>query len=343
MRHLPTIDEIVPGLYKISLKLPISQLQNVFVYLFRDGNENLLVDTGWNNESTYDELRKAFDSINFEMSEIKTIVISHLHPDHFGLASRLKTGARNSRLLLHQNDAQNALYTPEAYSIFIEKMKSFLRANGTPDDAIEEMMSAGRSFERQFSGLSKPDVLLNGGERLVAGRWTLEVISTPGHTRGNICLYDCKSNILFSGDHVLPKITPNISLSPFYEGDPLGDYLRALNGLKKLEPMKILPSHEYVFDNLARRIEEIEGHHKQRLSEVMDVLGRSSAGATGYYVAKELNWSVSGFLKLSPWQKSAAITETLAHLEYLKRNGKVLELLERAVESEVISYSKMVS
>ena len=222
-------------------------------------------------------------------------------------------------------------------------MKSFLRANGTPDETVEEIMSSGRSFERQFSGLSKPDILLNGGERLVAGRWMLEVISTPGHTRGNICLYDGKSNILFSGDHVLPKITPNISLSPFYEGDPLGDYLRALNSLKKLEPMKILPSHEYVFDNLARRIEEIEGHHEERLREVMDILGRWSDSVTGYDVAKELNWSVGGFTKLTPWQKSAAITETLAHLEYLKRNGKVLELLQRAVESEVISYSKIVS
>ena len=187
------------------------------------------------------------------------------------------------------------MYTPEAYSIFIEKMKSFLRANGTPDETVEEIMSSGRSFERQFSGLSKPDILLNGGERLVAGRWMLEVISTPGHTRGNICLYDGKSNILFSGDHVLPKITPNISLSPFYEGDPLGDYLRALNSLKKLEPMKILPSHEYVFDNLARRIEEIEGHHEERLREVMDILGRWSDSVTGYDVAYELNWSVGGF------------------------------------------------
>ena len=339
---MPPVDEIVPGLYKISLKLPIVQLQNVFVYLFRDGNENLLVDTGWNNESAYDQLREAFDSINFEISEIRTIVISHLHPDHFGLASRLRTQAQNSRILLHKKDAQNALYGPEAYLVFVEKMKLFLKTNGAPADGIGEMMSSGRSFENQFSGLSRPDVLLNGGEKLIAGRWTLDVISTPGHTRGNICLYENNSRILFSGDHILPKITPNVSLSPFYEGDPLGDYLRALYRLKKLNPKKILPSHEYVFENLGRRIEEIVRHHEERLGEVMDILGRRSESSTGYDVAKELNWSVGSFLKLTPWQKSAAISETLAHLEYLKRKGKVLELLERAGDAELISYSRIV-
>jgi glyoxylase-like metal-dependent hydrolase (beta-lactamase superfamily II) len=340
---MSVVEEVADGLYKIPLALPIPSLQNVFVYLFRDGEENILVDTGWNSEEAYAQLNKAFETLDFKTASLKTIIISHMHPDHFGLSSILKKESPGAKMLLHQRDAQDAIYSPEAFEILRERMRAFLAANGVPKRELEEMMSSSRGYEKRFSGLSRPDLLLKGGEILRAGKWELEVIPTPGHTRGCICLFDGGSNILFSGDHVLPRITPNVSLSPLYEGDPLGDYLRSLRNLKKMDPEKILPSHEHIFNHLGHRIEEIEKHHDERLAEISEVLERRSSGSTGFDVAKELSWSSGKYSGLTPWQKSAAIGETLAHLEYLKRNNRLFELREGTTQNEIITYSPLVS
>ncbi|MHB2036394.1 MAG: MBL fold metallo-hydrolase [Nitrososphaerales archaeon] len=334
------VEEIIQGLYKITLPLPMKGLDSVFVYLFRDGDENLLVDTGWNDENSYGRLKDAFSQIDFNIPDLKTIVISHLHPDHIGLATRLRKEAPKSKLAMHQRDSLDLVYTPEAYGILLENTRSFLAMHGTPEEVLKEIVSNARTFEKRFAGISRPDVLLHGGEKIVAGKWKMDVISTPGHTKGNICLYDPSSNILFSGDHVLPTITPNVSLSPLYEGDPLGDFLRSLRNLKRLDPVKILPSHEYVFQHLGKRIAAIEKHHEDRLAEVMKAL---DAEKSGYEVAEELTWNIGSFEKLSAWQKRAAITETLAHLEYLKRNRKVFEFHEGVDDSESVRYSKIIS
>jgi glyoxylase-like metal-dependent hydrolase (beta-lactamase superfamily II) len=340
---LAQVEEIIPGLHKISLLLPMHGLSSVFVYLFRDGNDSLLVDSGWNDEASYENLKVAFSQIDFKIPDLKTIILSHLHPDHIGLATRLKKEAPESKLLMHARDAQDMVYTPDAYKVFVERLHSFLKMHGAPGVDLEQMISVVKPLEKQFTGVARPDTLLKGGETLQVGKWKIGVIATPGHTQGNICLYEATSNILFSGDHILPTITPNVSLSPIYEGDPLGDYLRSLKNLKKLDPKKILPSHEYVFEHLGKRIEEIEKHHEERLAEVMKALGEDMDESSGYEVAEKLIWSIGSFDKLSPWQKRAAITETLAHLEYLKRNGKVLEFHEGVAVNETVRYSKIVN
>ena len=337
---MSAVEEIVPGLYKITLPLPMKGLDSVFVYLFRDGDENLLVDTGWNDENSYEHLKDAFRQICFNLSDLRTIVISHLHPDHIGLATRLRKEAPKAKLAMHQRDSLDLVYTPEAYAVLLERMRSFLAMHGTPKEVLKEIVKNARSYETRFAAISKPEKLLQGGEKILVGKWKMEVISTPGHTKGNICLYDSSTNILFSGDHVLPTITPNVSLSPLYEGDPLGDYLRSLRNLKKFDPEKILPSHEYVFEHLGKRIKEIERHHEDRLAEVMKALDEEKSG---YEVAEELTWNIGSFEKLGAWQKRAAITETLAHLEYLKRNRKAFEFHEGVDDRESVRYSKIVS
>jgi glyoxylase-like metal-dependent hydrolase (beta-lactamase superfamily II) len=339
---LQVVEEVVPGLYKISLPLPTRSLGNVFVYLYRDGRDSLLVDAGWNDKDSYERLLAAFSQIGFRIADLKRLVLTHLHPDHIGLAGRLKQEAPSLSIFMHERDAQDMVYSSQAYEIFLNRMESFLRMHGTPKDDLEQMVKAIRPLETRFVGTPKPDVLLKGGEKFLVGKWSIEVLGTPGHTRGNICLFDSPSNILFSGDHILPTITPNVSLSPIYQGDPLGDYLRSLSYMKKIDPTRILPSHEYVFQHLGRRIEEIEKHHHARLDEVMRVLGESIEEKSGYEVARELTWAVGSYDSLSGWQKRAALTETLAHLEYLKRSGNAFEFHEGVAEKETVKFAKNV-
>ena len=91
-----TVEEVLPGIFKIILPVPISSLKSVFVYLFRDKDENLLIDTGWSGEESWDVLKSAFAEIGFNAKDLQRVVISHFHPDHFGLSSRLKKEAPHS-------------------------------------------------------------------------------------------------------------------------------------------------------------------------------------------------------------------------------------------------------
>jgi hypothetical protein len=130
--------------------------------------------------------------------------------------------------------------------------------------------------------------------------------------------------VLLSGDHVLPRISPNITLHPGQAVDPLGDFLASLDTAGRLPAREILPAHEYRFAGLTGRVAALKAHHADRLRELETVLSRL-AGATTWDIARELTWS-------RPWDqihgllRRAAVGETLAHLAHLERLGMVKQV-----------------
>ena len=207
--------EILPGLYQIRLPIPIKSLGSVFAYLAIDGQDNLLIDSGWPGEESLSVLESSLDSIGLTLRDIRRVVVSHLHPDHFGLAAVVRDRAPESKLIMHRSDSEGILNTDEEYRNFIEELHQWLAMHGTPDEELDEMLQASVKMLTYFKP-PRPTDVVEGGEILNVGeRWKFEIISTPGHTSGNICLYDrSTSHVFFSGDHILPTITPNISLTP---------------------------------------------------------------------------------------------------------------------------------
>jgi len=330
------VDEVVPGIFKIALPVPISSLKSVFVYLFKDQNENLLIDTGWSGEESWEVLKSAFAEIAFHSKDLKKIVISHFHPDHFGLSSKLKKEAPDSKLMMHEFDAEVVRGSKVEFERFLNKLNNFISINGVPQSDLRKMTEATAPFVKYIDP-AKPDFVLKGGEKLTVGKFKLKVIWTPGHTKGNICIYDQGgSHVLFSGDHVLPTITPNVSLTPNYEGDPLGDYLSSIEAVGKLNPVsQVLPSHEFVFENLHERLVEIKRHHKERLEDTLHAL-KSPKAVSAFEVASKLHWYTGSWEKLSAWEKRAALLETLAHLEYLVRKNQVV----RTKKGKMVYFSR---
>ncbi|HZW57763.1 MAG TPA: MBL fold metallo-hydrolase [Nitrososphaerales archaeon] len=336
-----TVLEVVPGMYQIRLPIPIKSLSSVYVYLIKSGDRNLLIDTGWDSQDSYVALKESLGATGLEISEIEKIVVSHLHPDHFGLSGRLKSEAPNATVLMHRADAVSLRDTREKFDRFLAALHDWIRVHGAPESDVKAMIDSSLPMSR-FTPPARPDIELIGGESIRVGdTWDFLVIPTPGHTAGNICLYDKGgSGLLFSGDHILPTITPNVSLSPLYDGgDPLGDYLNSLEELRSLNPTKILPSHEYIFSGLSDRIDEIEEHHRERLADALHALGGVGEASSAYRVSSKLRWYTGSWEALSPWEKRAALMETLAHLEYLKRKGKVAEIQETINGTKNILYS----
>src|SRR5580700_4766387 len=95
------VEEILSGFYKITLPVPIPSLKSVFGYLLFDKGESLLVDTGWAGEDSFEALISAFDELDFDLPKLENVVVSHLHPDHYGLCSRLKKEVPGITLMMH--------------------------------------------------------------------------------------------------------------------------------------------------------------------------------------------------------------------------------------------------
>ena len=127
--------------------------------------------------------------------------------------------------------------------------------------------------------------------------------------------------MLLTGDHILPRISPNIGPSPGGQQDTLGSYLDSLSAMADLDPREVLPAHEYRFAGLPARVRQLQEHHRARLDEVAAVVAGAD-GCTTFEVAERLTWS-------RPWPESrglvrrSAIGETWAHLFHLEQRGRL--------------------
>ena len=169
--------------------------------------------------------------------------------------------------------------------------------------------------------MAEPDVLFEDGKDIDLPGWPLRTIWTPGHSPGHVCFYSDDRRLLISGDHVLPRITPNISVHSQQIANPLGDYLDSLRKVDGLGTEEVLPAHEYRFSDLSSRLEEIAAHHAARLEEIVQVL-RDHPGSTAWEITLLLRWS-RPWDEIAPFMQRQANGETLAHCVVLELRSRI--------------------
>lgn len=317
--------EIIPGIYQLKLPIPLSsnQLADVNVYLIREGDDCLLVDTGWNTTNAFNTLESQLKEIGLSFNDITQIVITHLHADHYGLAGRLKELSK-ATIALHrvEKDLIDSRYV--SIDNLVTEIARWLRLNGVPEEELPQMQSA--SLEAKgFVLPALPDIALQGDERIAVGSFDFEVLWTPGHSPGHICLYEPARRVLVCGDHILPTTFPNVALHLQSGENPLEDYLHSLKAIEQLEVDLILPAHESVFTNLKQRIQELYRHHDDRREAIKEVL--KEGAKTAYEISLRIPWIVNGvtlsYKELLPLDKRLAVMSALAHLKFLHVEGKV--------------------
>ncbi len=321
--------EILKNIYQIDVTLPNSPLKLLHVYLIVGKERNLLIDTGFNHpvckEALLDELKK----LDIKLDETD-IFLTHLHSDHTGLVCSLMTG--KNKVYIGQKDGvlMNAL-TGDAYrEIIIGKMI----LAGTPLDKRVE-------YEKHPAIAQKLDyevdyTPIKEGYLFEIGDYKLKVLDLSGHTPEQLGLYEEKNNILFCGDHILNRITPNII---YWEDDfdALRTFLTNLNKIKSMNVKLACPSHRGLIENINHRIDEIIAHHEQRLDETLKSIMEDDK--TVYEIAQNLTWDFGGgdFSKFPNQQLWFAVSEAFAHAEYLRHKG----VLQRYEESGVLKYNKL--
>ncbi len=323
--------EIRPGLHVIEVPLPGSPLKSINSYVIRGDFRNLVIDTGMRRPECDEAIRRGLDELGVDLANTD-FFITHLHADHIGLVSDLAADA--SLVYFNHPDAELlGGFARDADGAF-GRLTAEATRSGFTDEEIEEALERHPGFK--YSPPEYPAFrFLSDGDRLDAGAYQFNVVATPGHTPGHLCLYEPHHRILISGDHVLGDITPNITIWR-KDDDSLGDYLQSLDKVAELKVDLVLPGHRRSFTDCAGRIDELKRHHQERLDEVQEILGKRSA--TAYEVASKMTWDIvaESWARFPIVQKWFAVSEATSHLRYLERRG-VITGLER---DGVIGFSR---
>lgn len=309
---MPTIDEVLPGLFRIEVPLPDNPLRSINVYVARGAKRSLIVDTGMNRAECRAALGEGLRALGIDTGSAD-FFITHLHADHIGLA---KVFARpGATVFLNRPDAV-WLETWSGWEPFFPVAET----HGVPVQALQAEVASNPSlaFERDWLPEVTP---VDEGRIFAVGAYRFECISTPGHTAGHMCLYEPREKVLISGDHILGDISPNIT-SWLPGRDPLKEYFSSLRKASTLEVDLVLPGHRRLFRGHQARIQALERHHQARLAEVLSLL--SERTLTAFELASHMTWDLKGSWASWPLaQKWFATGEALAHLVYLEGAGAV--------------------
>ncbi len=317
------MSEIIPGIYHIKVPIPNNPLGHTNTYLIKGNDEVLIIDPGMNTDEAFYALKKGLSEIDTPIESITHIVATHPHGDHYGLTGRVKK-LSHGRIFLHRLGQGILQMMYSEMENRWEQLEEWLRINGAPrSDPSEVRMLAQR--RPGLMSVTMPDILIDDGDTITVGDFNFSVIWTPGHSPGQVCLYEPERKVLFVGDHILPVITPNVSLPPNSDSNPLGDFLNSMNKVRKLDVKIVFPGHERIFNDLPKRVDEIIEHHHHRNTEILEAF--KGEPRTAYHLSQNITWMPElggvSFHDLTPWDKRSALSETLAHLEAMRVAGRI--------------------
>ncbi len=307
-------EEIADNIFRIEVPLPDTPLKITNSYCIR-GERNLVIDTGFNHEQCLDAMRNAYADLHLDPDQTD-LFITHMHADHCGLIRHL--AGSSSRIYMSRADG---LVAENCQSpVFWNGMVQFFTFTGLTAYGFSDDVACHPGFS--WAPEAGADItIVEDGDTVQAGQYSFRCIATPGHTQGHMCLFEPEHGMLFSGDHILGRITPNITLT-LPQQDVLAQYLASLDKVSALPVRIVYPGHRQRIDDCQARIAELQKHHQHRLDEVLDILTNRSL--TTVQVTREMRWSLTyrNWEDYPPAQKLFSTGEGFAHLYHLAATGK---------------------
>ncbi|MHA2036921.1 MAG: MBL fold metallo-hydrolase [Promethearchaeota archaeon] len=319
--------------YKIHSLEGINQINIGFsniisLYLFTINDSIVLIDAGYSFKYWKNAFYKALNELKINIEDIDYCIITHEHPDHVGLVADLKKANPNVKIGMHEIAYELAKLREQLIKNTNKEEKIKERTElfisfGLPKEEVDVMM---QRFGRGGMGFEyiEPNLLLNNDDRIVNGE--LQIIHSPGHSVGHICIHYPKKGILFSGDHILSKITPHLGTLVIPGAEEfnkknnfeniLEHYLNSLDRIDELNSRIILGGHEQIIYDPHERITAIKNHHQNRLYEISKIIQNNPL--------PPLKIALSHFGEdLDQMNRIMAISETLVHLDYLEFQNMV--------------------
>lgn len=320
--RVPPLEQVRDDIWALAQPMPGEQLPYSFLYLLRDTDDGVhVIDPGSDGDDDWDSFVRALGAIDAAVTDVRTLTATHLHPDHLGMASRIRD-ASGAILQLHPAEAR-ALATLDEHRPDRARLERQADAWSVPAERRDELLALAVG-DAPAAGTSsaerpRPDRLLDDGAVLDIPGFELVALHTPGHTPGHLSLRDDRRGVVFTGDHVLPHLFAGLGLGGPTDTNPLADYLRSIERVAEAGDHEALPGHGYRFSGLGERARESAEHHLARTREVAAIVGRDPATPV-WDIATRLTWT-AGFAGLRGFTLYSALSQTAMHREFVEGGG----------------------
>jgi glyoxylase-like metal-dependent hydrolase (beta-lactamase superfamily II) len=302
------------GIVLLRLPLPFA-LTHINTYLLDEGDSWTLIDCGLDCDAARQAWEAALASPLLCGRPVRRILVTHHHPDHIGLAGWLSQRFDAPMSITAEEYAVAGRYSDPNRDVVSERL-AFWREHGLPDDVASWLMQRMPRYSKHVHPLPGNVEFVDLKERIRLGRNSWRPIIGRGHSPQHLSLFDAGTDVLVSGDQILPEITPNIGVWPGGDQNPLQSFLDSLDNFVGLggDPL-VLPSHKQPFRGLERRVNEFRHHHEERLSHLADACVKpiTCFEALPVLFGRPLRNEELGF----------GLGEGVAHLNYLEGRGEL--------------------
>ncbi len=306
--------------YEVPIAIRALKTANIYIM---DGEESVIIDSGMSAESV--ELVK--DGIRKYRPE--KLILTHLHIDHLG-GSLTLWNDYGIPAYINEADLKIIRSVVENEKDYINRYIELFSANGVPQKIKDDLirMHPVINFHKYYSSLD----FLDSFEKLKVDSG-MELIHLPGHSPGSSAVYIRNGKIMISGDHVLGKITPNISV--YGDEDDLGLYLASLKKVKDMDVSIIYPGHGPPINDPNSRISEIIKHHELRMGNILSAI---DGWITAYDIARKIPWSKGRTMDTMNFMEvNFAVMETISHLKHMLKE----DMIDEKNDNGIIKYNNI--
>lgn len=309
---------VAEGIYQVRIPLPFA-LNSVNCYLLRDDDGWAIVDTGIHWPKALEAWRNAFAELHISPDDVSRIILTHVHPDHYGLAGWWQAQAAEHGRAVQVYTSEREILQAHLIWSDVERVHfgQWLVMHGM-QEAIAQEVHDGMEDTRAMTKPA-PSALhaLDPSQLLQVGVRRFRVYQVGGHSDGHLLFHDEDDQLMLCGDHVLMKITPNIGIWTQTDPDPLGRFMTSLGWLRDLPIRLALPGHKTLIHDWRGRIEELLAHHEERLQATL------RAVQDGRHTPYEVSLALFDSSRFTPYEWRFALAEGLSHLDYLYHRGQL--------------------
>ncbi|MGS0765621.1 MBL fold metallo-hydrolase [Syntrophomonas curvata] len=329
------VKQVFSNIYRLEIPLPDSPLRSLNSYVITGSHRNLIIDTGLNRPECKQAMEEGLQQLGIDLN-VTDIFLTHFHADHSGLISYFASPNSVVYGSLEDTNVIKGIMESKGQSYWQNYVR-FAEINGFLDAGSVVASHPGIKYMKDNDSSAINWLAVKDGDEINIGDYHFTCLATPGHTAGHFCLYEKEFKLLFAGDHIMSKISPNIEL--FADDiNPLWDYLESLQIVRNLDIDVVFPAHRFTIYNHRYRIDELIQHHRERGEEILSIMQNlPQQTADAFRIASFIKWDIKydDWDDFPPAQKWFATGECIAHLRYLEQNGQ----LKKICNNDAIKYS----
>ena len=314
-REIGRGERVVPGVWRLRMPLPWPGVPHGNAFAVAAGDGIVLFDTGYADADGTRQLELALAQVGLSLADVRLLVCTHAHTDHYGLAGPI-VDAAGCELWMHPawGHIRAIAEDPDAA---LDRRIEVARQSGVPPEGLRLYERSRRGENTGLVRLVEPDCALVPGVEVETDVGAWQVHETPGHAPSHVVLHQPESGLLISGDHILGRVSPFFDYG--HTPDPVGEFLASLDAVAALDTGLCLAGHGRPFRDVPAKAEA-----NRRLVE--EHLGRVRAAFAGASrTAFDVVADIVGPENLSPATAAWGLQMALAYVDHLAAAGELVK------------------